>query len=94
MPGGPTAVWKSLMGEETLGLRSLGGGAVSAMILACGKMCGVLVVVVSAETKREEQEHKRSAVQLTSKQMDELPNARQLVQAPPQQSIEALSHAG
>ena len=81
MPGGPTAVWKSLMGEETLGL-------------ACGKMCGVLVVVVSAETKREEQEHKRSAVQLTSKQMDELPNARQLVQAPPQQSIEALSHAG
>ena len=25
IPGGPTAVWKSLMGEETLGLRSLGG---------------------------------------------------------------------
>lgn len=28
MPGGPTAVWKSLMGEETLGLRSLGAEAV------------------------------------------------------------------
>lgn len=40
MPGGPTAVWKSLMGEETLGLRSLGAAAVvgdSAMILARGK---------------------------------------------------------
>jgi len=35
MPGGPTAVWKSLMGEETLGLRSLGAEAVlgdSAMV--------------------------------------------------------------
>lgn len=28
IPGGPTAVWKSLMGEETLGLRSLGAEAV------------------------------------------------------------------
>lgn len=42
MPGGPTAVWKSLMGEETLGLRSLGADATvgdSAMILARRKGC-------------------------------------------------------
>ena len=41
MPGGPTAVWKSLIGEETLGLRSLGAEAVlgdSAMFLARRKV--------------------------------------------------------
>ena len=30
MPGGPTAVEKSLIGAEVLGLRSLGAGAVAA----------------------------------------------------------------
>jgi hypothetical protein len=36
MPGGPTAVEKSLIGAEVLGLRSLGAGAVvvEAMLVA------------------------------------------------------------
>jgi hypothetical protein len=60
MPGGPTAVWKSVMGAETLGLRSLGAGAVvgnSAMILTRRKWCfGREEVVQWEEQKREKRE--------------------------------------
>lgn len=46
MPGGPTAVWKSEMGAETLGLRSRVGE---------GIVVGVLVYLLG-ETVREEGE--------------------------------------
>ena len=70
MPGGPTAVWKSLIGEETLGLRSLGAEAVlgdSAMSVwleeRTWKVCEGEDVSQKRERENEEgKEQERSAV--------------------------------
>lgn len=76
MPGGPTAVWKSLMGEETLGLRSLGAEAVlgdSAMSVwpeGQGCVCERELVLEKQKEKERRRERAREigGWSLTSKQ--------------------------